>query len=227
MPKINLTNIKTKAKAVGKATGIVALSTAVGFGAYKIGDKIERKKVFNNLEKIERVTVKARIKGEENPLNELNKKAKITEIYFYEKETIRKINIDVARFEQITRLMPDSVRVNINRIINNKIKLATLEINKNPKLKKTIEQRVGVSDYRTYLLSLPMDKLIKTFTPKELELIRLELNKIPQEKLIEIKKELNKVKENTISLGAFISIFLSAGLFEFLKKKKELDVDFH
>lgn len=227
MPKINLTNIKTKAKAVGKTTGIVGLSTAVGLGVFEVGNNIERKKAFNNLGRIGRVVGKTRLKGEENPLTELNKRAKITEIYFYENEKITKINIDVARLNQITRLMPDSVRVNIDRIIDNKIKSVISEINKNPKLKKTIEQRVGISDYRTYLLSLPMEKLTKIFTPKELELIRLELNKIPQERLIEIKKELNKISENTFSIGGFVALFLSAGLFELTKKKKEQDFDFH
>lgn len=227
MVKINRAKIKQGLKTTAKTAGILAISGAVGIGSYNVADRISRQKVFNEI-KSEKVQIKPRDRLDAvDSIAEYNRKAKISEIYFYKGEKVSKINIDVAKLGQITRLLPDSVRTNINTIINNKIKTVNLEMKRNPKLRKIIEDRIGVENYRRYLLSLPMEKLEKVFTPQELKQIRTELNKIPKEKLKELHEKLSKTYEGTISLGVFISLLLGAGLFEASKSKKKDEFNFH
>ncbi len=226
MVRINKAKIKQGLKTTAKTAGILTLSAGLGIGSFTIADRISRKKVFNEI-KSEKVQIKPKDRLDAvDSIAEYNRKARISEIYFYEGEKVSKINIDIAKLGQITRLLPDSVRTNINTIINNKIRNVNLEIKRNPKLKRIIENRIGSGDYKTYLLSLPLKKLEKVFTSQELKQIRIELNKIPKEKLKELHEKLSKTYEGTISLGVFISLLLGAGLFEATKKKEEPNTNF-
>lgn len=225
MPKLNKTAIKQGLKSTAKAAGILALSAGVGIGSFTLADRISRKKEFSKIP-TEKVEIRTKDRLNSSDLSDYNRRSKITEIYFINGEKISRINLDVAKINQITRLMPDSVKTNVNKIIDNKIRKINQEIKVNPKLRKAIENRIGNGNYRQYLLSLPMERLEKVFTPQELKQIKAELNKIPVEKLKELHEKVNKTYEGTISIGFLVSLLLGAGLFEAAKKKTE-DFNFH
>jgi len=109
-------------------------------------------------------------------------------------------------------------------LIENKIKIVNSEIRRNPKLQKEIINRVGVLDYRIYLLSLPMNKLEKVFTKSELKLIQNEIKKIPTEDLKRLEERLNQSTGYSLLAGFLLSsLMISLGA----KKKSIEEFDFH
>lgn len=232
MPKLKIYKPKSsginKLKRVGKTAGIIALSAGIGATSYKVADRAERRKVFESIQQEVEKTGRNDRFDSNSLLVELNKNKKPTEIYFYDKERLARINIDVARLNQLMKLVPSSVQTNINKVIDKKTIAVAKEMQKNQELMSKISKDNIESfkdRYRTYLLSLPMEWLEHIFTKEEIKQIRAELNKIPEKNLRELNRKLEDTYEKTISLGAFITLFLSAGLIEATKpKKKNIDI---
>ncbi len=233
MPKPKMYKPKSsginKLKRVGKTAGVIALSAGIGATTYKVADRVERRKVFEGIQQEAEKTGRNGRFDSSSLLAELNKDKKPTEIYFYNKERLTRINIDVARLNQLMKLVPSNVQTNINKVIDKKTIAVAKEMQKNQELMNKISR--GDSHYylvesfkdryRAYLLSLPMERLEKAFTKEEIKQIRAELNKIPEKRLRELNRKLEDTYEKTVSLGAFITLFLSAGLIEAIKPKKK------
>lgn len=224
--KINIPRIKQQLKTAAKTTAVLAVAAGCGFGSYKVINNHLDKKTFQTIPK---TTAEYRFDNFDlDKVSELNKSAKIHEIYFYEKERLVKLNLDVATLQQTLNIVPKIQRNNIAKIIQNRINTIKAEIEKNPALKKKIGNRIGKDiTYEKYLLSLPMEKISEIFTKKELELIRNELNQIPKEKLLEISSKINKNFEGAVSGGFVVSIIIGSLLFEITKKKEQESFNFH
>lgn len=223
MPKL-----PTRLKQGAKTAGVIAISVASGFGTHKAIKHGMDRHIYKSIPK----STVEQISETNSDLIELNKKSRIHEIYFKDTEKINyvngdrihKVNIDVSRLNEISNMLPVESRRNINRVIENKIKIVNSEIRRNPKLQKEIINRVGVLDYRIYLLSLPMNKLEKVFTKSELKLIQNEIKKIPTEDLKRLEERLNQSTGYSLLAGFLLSsLMISLGA----KKKSIEEFDFH
>ncbi len=216
--KLQSSNLKTKAK----QAGIVALAALSGFGSQKAINNSLNKRDLDRLNKNKR----------EYELKQFNEEclssvsSKTSKIEYFEKDDIKSSNLRKIKFKQIIEFIPEKQRTAIENIINNKIIAVEKEMSKNPVLKKKILSKCG--NYKEYLLSLGPEKLENIFSKKELIAIKTELNKIPTERLIKLRNELQNNFGYSLLGGLFTGLLLGGiGLESLPKKKKENNLDFH
>ncbi|MFA5746265.1 MAG: hypothetical protein WCX82_02920 [archaeon] len=218
--------LKPKLKRTIQNTAIIGVATISGFGTQKAIDNHFSKKAIDKSFKNSEATVD--IVSNIAEIKELNKNTNIGNFYFLEEdkmiiadEKIKRVNLGVVKLRQINDILPETQRKNINDIIQLRIRKINTEIKNNPKLRKTIEQRIGVLDYKRYLLSLPLDKLSTIFSKKEIEQIKNELSYIPKEKLKEIQSKLADIKAYSLLAGIILGSLVGKTITDAKQKKED------
>lgn len=223
-------NIKQKLKPIGKkiATGIAIGGVTLGSGiGYK---KITDKKAFLNVEK------KANEQKASNPFNDkflsrkvekFNRSAKPNEIFYSTGREVSVLRLPKGltkpKLGQIYNLLSEKSKKAISKIIDQKVDAVNRELKTNAVLRKKILSRVGVLDYRVYLLSLPLEKVELIFRKELNSNFSKEIRNISPEVLESLKKDLNKSLEGSIVTSSLVLFLTSAIAAQLFTKKKEQD----
>lgn len=223
-------NIKQKLKPIGKkiVTGVAIGGVTLGSGiGYK---KITDKKAFLNAEK------KANEQKASNPFNdrflsrkveEFNRSAKPNEIFYSTGREVSVLRLPKGltkpKLGQIYNLLSEKSKKAISKIIDQKVDAVNKELKTNAVLRKKILSRVGVLDYRVYLLSLPLEKVELIFRKELNSNFSKEIRNISPEVLESLKKDLNKSLEGSIVTSSLVLFLTSAIAAQLFTKKKEQD----
>lgn len=223
-------NIKQKLKPIGKkvATGVAIGGITLGSGVgYKT---VADKKAFSNAYKKVNEQKSSTIfydKFITQKVDEFNRSAKPNEIFYFDGKDISVLRLPKGltkpKLGQIYNLLPERSKKVISKIIDQKVEAVNKELKTNPVLRKKIISRVGVLDYRIYLLSLPLEKVELIFRKELNSTFSKEIRNIHPEVLESLKKELNKSMEGSIVTGSLVLFITSAIAAQSFGKKKEND----
>ena len=119
--------------------------------------------------------------------------------------------------------MSEKSKKAISKIIDQKVDAVNRELKTNAVLRKKILSRVGVLDYRVYLLSLPLEKVELIFRKELNSNFSKEIRNISPEVLESLKKDLNKSLEGSIVTSSLVLFLTSAIAAQLFTKKKEQD----